>query len=654
MPPQIKKSVFIIVIISLSLVSYWFFFDSNWGVAIESQHFWKHRFQSKNNVDYENAKMLKSKVSEAIQDSNKTLNLVFQAEFNLSDYTKIQEGLLEYEYRYSTKILINDIEFSDVNKNLISPSLEEGKIKIHEYWRPRKVKLDYTFLQNSLKNGENTITLIVHNVKDLKTVESNKKQLSFLSRGRLNDLKNNFKLEKPSSYFEESTLPIFSINTKNRVIPDDPKITSSLNVYNSPSGKNKLSDSAKSVNIKIERRGNTSQSFAKKSYSFNVYDSQNKKKALGLLGLPPSKKWVLYGPFADKSLIRNSLTYSIYTQMGNYAPRTKFLNLIINNNYQGIYLLVEKIQMSPNHLDINPLKIDKAKNSVFNGGYIIEVDRNNWKSIYPPKNDTTNIPSSYTVYTPKEKKITPLVKNKIISQYNSFEQHLYENDSIYNYLDINSFIDYLIITEFTKNIDGYCLSTFLYNKEINNPTPKFFIGPIWDYNFSLGLTNYHEGFNPEGFIYNSSRYIPFWWKKLLNDKTFKRTLQNRYFELRKNILSNNNINQTIDSLSNICALPSEDNFKKWPVLNSQDFWPNHYLGKTYQDEINYLKSWIKKRLFFLDNTLLVNNKRGVMYFEISIRNNDTWMIEIRKKAKKRKVSIDDMIKIDAKYMAKKE
>jgi hypothetical protein len=401
-------------------------------------------------------------------------------------------------------------------------------------------------------------------------------------------------------------------------------------------------------------RGNTSQTFAKKSYSFNVYGQDKKKIAVGLLGLPASKKWVLYGPFADKSLIRNSLTYNLYTQMGNYAPRTQFLNLIINDNYQGVYLLTEKIQMSPHHVDIAPLKVNKNDSSLFNGGYILEVDRNKWKSVYPPKEDSSNIPTSYMVFAPKEKKINALVRDKIVSQYNAFEKHLYQNDSIYNYLDINSFVDYLIITEFTKNIDGYCLSTFLYNKNINNDTPKFFIGPIWDYNFSLGLTNYNDGFNPDGFVYNSSRYIPFWWKKLLGDKAFRSALENRYFELRKTVLSNKSIYKTIDSLSNVSSASIEDNFKKWPVLNSQDFWPNHFLGKKYNDELDYLKSWVNKRLYFLDNSFLVNQTRGVRYYEISIINNEEWMVEIIKKAKKRNISIDEMIKVDAKYMVKKK
>ena len=79
----------------------------------------------------------------------------------------------------------------------------------------------------------------------------------------------------------------------------------------------------------------------------------------------------------------------------------------------------------------------------------------------------------------------------------------------HNFLSILSLDDrnYFIITEFTKNIDGYCLSTFLYNKDISAKSPKFYLGPIWDYNFSLGLTDYREGYSPEGYVYKSNKYI---------------------------------------------------------------------------------------------------------------------------------------------------
>ncbi len=115
------------------------------------------------------------------------------------------------------------------------------------------------------------------------------------------------------------------------------------------------------------------------------------------------------------------------------------------------------------------------------------------------------------------------------------------------------------------------------------------------------MADYRDSFNPEGLVYNSTKYIPFWWKKLLTNDVFISALNARYKELRTAALSNTNINKAIDSLALICAQPAELNFKKWTVLGNSAPWPNYYTGKTYKDEIDYIKNWTTDRLVFLDN-----------------------------------------------------
>ena len=452
-------------------------------------------------------------------------------------------------------------------------------------------------LKNLLKEGKNTIHIVVTNLEEISSFRIDKLSLKLLDK----------EAPKPDHVFTSSSLPILIINTNNLTIPDEPKIKASLNIMQG-SETNKLSDSSIFHNIKIEVRGNTSQSFAKQSYSFNIYDSNYVKTNASLLDLPASTKWVLQGPYADKSLIRNALTYNLYRQMGNYAPKTQFIELVINNNYRGVYVLTEKIQVGKNHLNIPKLKQDKTDHTKQSGGYLLEIDRSVWRSNYPPKSDASAIPVAYCVYSPKPDKINTALEQKIKHQFNLFEQQLYNEGDILNYLDVNSFIDYLIITELTKNTDGYCLSTFLYNKNINNANPKFYIGPIWDYNLTFGLADYRDSFNPEGFVYNSSKYIPFWWKKLLENETFKTALTSRFNELRTTTLSNTNIKNTIDSLALICEKPAELNFTKWNILGGAAPWPNYYTGNTYNDEIDYIKNWTKDRLVFLDEQLQPNNK----------------------------------------------
>jgi hypothetical protein len=382
MSPKIRKYLFFILLVGLTYLAYWYFYSASWGIAIDKEQIWKYALVQKSSASFKNAEWHDSTTGVTLPENKEDFNLVFQTEFSLDASDNVLDALLEYDYRYSTKILFNGVLYQDVSRNLIAPLLEKDKIKIMEFWRPQVVQIEHEFLKSNLKDGVNQITLIVYNLEEIKSIENRKKQLSFLNQGHKNNLKTEFNFEKPKSYFSESVLPIFKINTNKTAIPDEPKILSKLEIINNKNGVNHLLDSSLSYPIKIERRGNTSQTFAKKSYSLSICDDSLSKIAVPLLDLPASKNWVLYGPYADKSLIRNALTYALYNDMGNYAPRTQFVELIINNNYQGLYVLTERIQIGPDHLNIEPFSINTTDSSAI-GGYIIEVDRNDWTSIYP-------------------------------------------------------------------------------------------------------------------------------------------------------------------------------------------------------------------------------------------------------------------------------
>lgn len=591
---KLKKYILLFLTILVFFAGYWYFFSEKWKLAVKGEHFWHYSFEEKSTTSFNNSTFQLQKKELLIDDIKKEKNLTLQTTINIKDVTAIKEGSLAFNYKYSAKIYINDHFLIDINKDLITPVSNNEKpnsITVIEYWRNRAI----TIPQNLLKNGANTISIVIYNTSEFKSISANKIPLAFLVKGNKNDFDTNYKIEKPKTSFSSSTLPIFKINTFNKVIPDEPKTNAFLTIANN-NGTNLLSDSTLGYKIGIERRGNTSQSFAKKSYSFKL----NKKDSL--LGMSLSKKWVLYGPFADKSLIRNALAYSLYNQMGNHTPKTEFVELIINNNYQGIYVLTEKIQIGKEHININKLKVDKKDKTNISGGYILEVDRNTIKASFP--NDTTAHNLYYGVYAPKQKKLKKHTLKTIKEQYALFEQHLYEKDSIFEFADINSFVDYLIITEVCRNIDGYRLSTFIYNPDITAKKPKFYIGPIWDYNFSFGLANYHDGYKTEGFVYNVDKFVPFYWHTLLKDSTFNAKLKERYSALRKTSLSNKNIFKTIDQLTNKLENSVPNNFVKWDVLGAEEFWPNHYLGKTHKDEIDYLKNWTEKRLKFIDKGFL--------------------------------------------------
>jgi len=659
---MLKKLVYIVIFLALALtIAAQFAYKDVWIYVVSKDKIWSYAIVDstlKNTPDFlSKISWVNTSSNEEIEldESKNNKNIFFKTNLSVENISSIQHALLEYNNKYSISLYLNNKLCYKANRHLISSETDlvsesKNTLKIYENWSRAKRFINAEELSPLLKEGENTIALLVENVNDLKRFSPSKISVSFLEEKLLPKEENiNHFRENPSSIFSSSTLPLFKINTNNEAIPDEPKIESLLNVFDNKN-ENLLTDKSLSYQIKIERRGFSSQNFAKKSYGFSVLDDSI-PNATQLLGLPAAKKWVLYGPYADKSLIRNALTYSLYNDMGHYSVKTAFVDLIINDNYQGIYVLTEKINVGPNHLNIPELKVEK--NGTTSGGYLLEVDRNKWSAIYPSSNDTSHLPLYYTLEHPKTKKTDSLTQELIKHQFNIFEKNLYqETKDMLNNVDINSFIDHFIISEFTKNIDAYRLSTYIYNPDIKAKTPKFYMGPIWDYNFAYGLTNYNDGFNPEGFIYNSASYVPFWWEKLIKNKTFYSSLQDRYFQLRKTKLSNEFILNKVDSFYNICKEPAKNNFKKWTVLDSKDFWPNYYLGKTYEDEINYLKTWINKRLLFIDGELLDKKNQSEKYYEIQIINKPTWMTEIRKKAKERGVSENEMITLEAEKMSK--
>ena len=173
------------------------------------------------------------------------------------------------------------------------------------------------------------------------------------------------------------------------------------------------------------------------------------------------------------------------------------------------------------------------------------------------------------------------------------------------YADVNSFIDFYIVNELSRNIDAYRLSTFLY-KDRNSNGGKLVIGPLWDFNLAYGNASYCDGWDTNGWEQDAScsdvGNNPFWFSRLLADTTYQNKLKCRWDYLRQTTLSKDSIFNFIDSMAYYLDDAQERNFQKWDVLGSY-VWPNYYIGNTYQEEIDNLKTWIESRLIWIDNNI---------------------------------------------------
>ena len=402
-------------------------------------------------------------------------------------------------------------------------------------------------------------------------------------------------------------------------IVDEPKVPAALTIK-------RLDSTLYEGIIGIEIRGESSQFFDKKSYGFETWDSQYNDLDVALIGFPEEEDWILYGPFSDKSLIRNKLIYELSNRMGRYTTKTEFVELTINYEYKGLYIFMEKLKRDKNRIDISKLENADIDEELISGGYIIKIDKsdmedgsytdyNSFQSQFDVfGNENGDIRINFNYEYPKPGEIHANQKNYIKNYFYEFESSLASNNfkdpinGFRKYIDEDSFIDFFILNELSNNVDGYRLSTYL-QKDRNE---KLVIGPIWDFNLSFGNADYCGGERYDVWCFKFNERclgdywnVPFWWNRLLEDEKFVDKLKGRWNQLRLNILSDNNILTLIEEqysfLNNETDIINR-NFNKWKIFGIY-IWPNSFIGNNYYEEIDFLKDWIKERTKWLDESI---------------------------------------------------
>ena len=418
----------------------------------------------------------------------------------------------------------------------------------------------------------------------------------------------------------DTDLPLVMINTRGGVIVNDPKITADLSiVYNGLGKRNKSTDVANEFNGKagIELRGQSSQGQPLRSYDIELRDAAGLEVPTPLLGMPPESDWVLYAPYMDKTMMRNYLAYTLTREMGRWASRVRYVELILNNEYQGIYLLTEKIKRDSSRVNISKLLPTDNTGIELTGGYIFSLDKepNGWLSSYPTPGATNQARRQFSYVYPKSADITTQQKNYIKQTVDDFESTLagpnFQDPSfgVRKHADLTSFIDFLIMNELSRNIDGYRISSYFHkNKNVGDGRIK--AGPAWDFDLGFKNADYCDGSLISGWAYkfnsvcpgDGSGLIPFWWDRLMLDTSFVSSLRCRWLDLRKTTLSDQRINTLIDSADLLTTEARTRHFAKWD-LNGNTWWRGINPIRSYEEEKNTLKLWIKQRAEWIDFNL---------------------------------------------------
>ena len=426
-----------------------------------------------------------------------------------------------------------------------------------------------------------------------------------------------------AQFLTSSSLPIVIINTNGATIYDEPKIKTDFKIINNGAGKiNKITDAPNHYNgfAGIEYRGSSSQMFPKKGYGIELWDEKSVEKEVSLFGMPKESDWILFASYNEKSFMHNVLTMRVAREMGMYATRTQYVEVVINEVYMGVYVFEEKIKRATGRVDIAKLKETDLKGDDITGGYIFKADKTTgsklggWTSQYPNFNDFR---TNFTYFQYESPNTINLEQKTYLKNYvDNAEKTLNDvnfRDKIKGYrkyFDTKSFIQLFLVNELSKNVDGYRISTY-FNKDKDSKGGKIKAGPPWDYDISYGNANYCDGNSPYGFAYNFNKVcnsdgwqVPYWWEKMLSDSAFVKELGQEYLFQRKNgALQLERLNKHIDSLSRDLQEPVSRNFQKWNILGVY-VWPQSPpYASTWQGEVDELKRFIVQRLDFLDRNI---------------------------------------------------
>ncbi len=413
--------------------------------------------------------------------------------------------------------------------------------------------------------------------------------------------------------FTDSNLPIVVIETDGGAnIPDEPKVPGSMKIiWHQDGSRNYMTDidNPEFLNydgrIGIERRGSSSQTMLnKKPYAVETRESDDvTNRNVSILGMPAENDWVLNSLAFDQTGMRDVLAYELSNRLGQYASRSVYCEVVINGDYKGLYVFMEKIK--PDKGRVNIEKMDETCNNVpeVTGGYITKADKTTggdpvawtmqgyggggwggWGSStdfihhYPKPSDITNAQHNYIhgVFTSLA---------SVANQHNTSAA-----SGIPSVIDIPSFVDFMMIAEFSSNVDVYSLSTFFHKDRMG----KLRAGPVWDYNLAFGYDAFGNRSKYDVWQFNNTdNNGPKFWRDLFETDIYRCYLAKRWFELTEpgQPLNYDFVCSRIDEIDALIAEAIVRDNQRWNQMSQ------------HAQYVTNMKNWIQQRINWLNNNI---------------------------------------------------
>ena len=365
-------------------------------------------------------------------------------------------------------------------------------------------------------------------------------------------------------------------------------------------------DDAPSVssNMMIHVRGRSSRRFDKSNYGITLIDENGNNNPQSVMGMDAHHEWVMHGPFLDKTLIRNYMWYNIAGEIMDYAPNVRFCEVMVNGEYQGVYVMTEKITAGKDGSRLN-LEVNRKDNTFT--GYLLRVDqgsRNEMKNINNFSTYSMRLAAEqvFNIEYPGMSNLTPELKEAITQDVSAFEKALYSYDyddkkyGYYRRIDVESFVDYFLLNELTCNVDAGALSTYVY-RDVDGRYRMC----VWDFNNSCDM--YQEGeVNPRSFFLHNT----FWYYMLTKDEDFTEQIIRRYRELQDTVFNEEFLYAYIDDVVEYLGDAIDRNYEKWGYTFDEEFQlldTEEREIHSYREAIGQLKKFLHIRISWLDKNI---------------------------------------------------
>lgn len=350
----------------------------------------------------------------------------------------------------------------------------------------------------------------------------------------------------------------------------------------------RLSSDFPVTEMQIRGRGNSTwQYHEKKPYQLKFPDK------LEFLNLPKDKKWVFLAEVSDKTLLRNKIAYEMGSLSSlDYTPQSQYTEVYLNGKYNGTYLVAQKVEESNRRVKLGDT------------GYLLEIDQQHRLDdddvYFRTYNYRNQFAGEHFLFNIKEPKLefNNTEYEYIFDLIDTFEKNLQSSifkdptEGYAKYIDIDSFIDYFLINEITKNTDAKEYSSIYLNVI---PGEKIKMGPVWDFDLAFGNVNYAPSEYSTGFWIKDNA----WYSRLFEDPAFVSKVKTRFsfYRSQQNLILNK-----IDAYADLLNKAQKKNDERWGLIGVYH-WPNPVVYDTYYEEVEHLKNWYSDRMNWLETAI---------------------------------------------------